>query len=162
MYFCHLNFCNFGISVISISVLLKFLFLFFQKFNFCHLFIYVIWLSWLMVCTLTHIIGKDSRYRHGCIELNKDSWYRHGLMVSTWTFGIDMDSWYRHGLMVWTWTHGIEKDSGYIYRLMLLTTTTVLIESIHHMKQPVSVQSRFCCRKTILALLDQLPSFGQI
>ena len=32
---------------------------------------------------------------------------------------------------------------------------------IHHVKQPVSVRSRFCRRKAILALLDQLTSFGQ-
>ena len=67
-----------------------------------------------MVYTLTHIIGKDSRYGHGCIELTRtlgidmDS-------LSTWTFGIDMDSWYRHGLMVWTWTHGIDQDSWHRY-----------------------------------------------
>ena len=31
----------------------------------------------------------------------------------------------------------------------------------HHVKQPVSVRSRVCRRKLILALLDQLTSFGQ-
>ena len=31
----------------------------------------------------------------------------------------------------------------------------------HHVKQLVSVRSRVCCRKAILALLDQLTSFGQ-
>ena len=30
-----------------------------------------------------------------------------------------------------------------------------------NVKQPVSAKSRVCCRKTILALLDQLTSFGQ-
>jgi hypothetical protein len=32
---------------------------------------------------------------------------------------------------------------------------------IHHVKKPVSVRSRVCRRKAILALLDQLTSFGQ-
>ena len=32
---------------------------------------------------------------------------------------------------------------------------------LHHVKQPVSVRSQVCCRKAILALLDQSTSFGQ-
>ena len=32
---------------------------------------------------------------------------------------------------------------------------------LNHVKQPVSVRSRVCCRKAVLKLLDQLTNFGQ-
>ena len=95
---------HFCISENSSYVICIFLFLIVWNLYFC---ISLIKVSGLMVFTLTHVIGKDS-------------WYRHGRMELTKTDGIDMDSWYKHGLMVSIWTHGryethiIDSDSWYI------------------------------------------------
>ena len=42
-----------------------------------------------------------------------------------------------------------------------LKKISLMVSIIHHVKQPVSVRSRVRRRKAILALLDQLTSFGQ-
>ena len=95
---------HFCISENSSYVICFFLFLIVWNLYFC---ISLIKVSGLMVFTLTRVIGKDS-------------WYRHGRMELTKTDGIDMDSWYKHGLMVSIWTHGryethiIDSDSWYI------------------------------------------------